>query len=559
MVTAENNTQYTHTVSTMTTNEQIFVPQYSIVELAEKRDANRQTKGSHALVDKCPAVLEAFATTYGHSPHFIAHSPGRANLIGEHIDYSDFSVLPLPLERDMLCAVRALPVSETQNPSVTLTNAQPERFAGRRFDLPLDGTQVTIDPSVSDWSNYFKCGLYVAQLYLKEICPERYCSKPLCGMEVLCQGDVPVGSGLGSSAAIICAVTLAVIRANMGAQYKVPKADLLRITSTAEHYVGVSNGGMDQAASIYGLRGHALRVDFKPQLTATPVEFPHMGHNWDIEFIVADTLVEVNRYDTASTNYNLRVVEMLIGANILARYYGVAMNYDLSSNVRKGNLSDFMNAYLGLHRAQLDFEVNSSIDSRIRQLRLMLELVEECLGTHKDGSSADEVSKALECSREEFTREYLMLFPIRFQVLHIYSRAKHIYSEALRVMQTLKLFAETNEHNRDFTFYTEFGKLMNESQRSCDKLYDCSSPEIDKVCQIAQNNGAYGSRLTGAGWGGSTVHLVPNGPNGCNVEHVKRALIEDYYKVQYPDITQEALDNAIIVSKAAPGSCILEC
>lgn len=551
----------------MSTNEQIFVPQYHLDDLKASKEysaasaagSTSSSAHSHTLVDKLPAVLEAFTATYGHPPQFIAHSPGRANLIGEHIDYSDFSVLPLPLERDMLCAVRPLPFSETQNPAVTLANSQPQRFAGRRFDLPLDGTQVTIDPSVSDWSNYFKCGLYVAQLYLKEICPERYCSRPLCGMEVLCQGDVPVGSGLGSSAAIICAVTLAVVRANMGMQYKVPKADLLRITATAEHYLGVSNGGMDQAASIYGLRGHALRVDFKPQLTATPVQFPRMGPHWDIEFIVADTLVEVNRYDTASTNYNLRVIEMLIAANILARHYGVAMNYDLSSNVRKGNLSDFMNAYLGLHRAQLDFSVDSSIDSRMKQLQLMLTLVEECLGPLRDGSSADDVSKALECSREEFTREYLMLFPIRFQVLQIYKRAKHIYSEALRVMQTLKLFADTDEHNRDFTFYTEFGALMNESQRSCDTLYDCSSPEIDALCRIARQNGAYGSRLTGAGWGGSTVHLVPYGANGSNVEHVKQALIDGYYKVRYPGISQETLDNAIIVSKAAPGSCIIEC
>jgi len=191
----------------------------------------------------------------------------------------------------------------------------------------------------------------------------------------------------------------------------------------------------------------------------------------------------------------------------------------------------------------------------------MLQLTEECLGDKKNGHTADEVSKALECSKEEFTREYLMLFPIRFQMLKIYKRAKHVYSEALRVIKTLQLFEETNEQTKtnNYTFYHQFGELMNGSQRSCDELYECSSVEIDKLCEIALNNGSYGSRLTGAGWGGSTVHLVPNGPNGCNVEHVKNALIEQYYKLQYPNITQEVLDNAIIVSKAAPGSCIFEC
>ena len=542
---------------TSNTTNNMFVPQYNILDDSAVQEKNAPV----SLVDKCPKVIASFIDTYGYKPDFIAHSPGRVNLIGEHIDYADFSVLPLSLERDMLCAIKVHDLKENNNPSITLANKDKQRFAGRKFDLPLDGSPINIDPSISDWSNYFKCGLYVAQLYLKEICPEKYNVQPLNGMDVFCQGDVPVGSGLGSSSAIICAVTLGIIRANMGHGYRIPKADLLRITSVAEHYLGVNNGGMDQAASIYGQRGHALCVSFKPELKATPIQFPTMSLDWDIEFIVADTLVEVNKYDTASTNYNLRVVEVIIAANILAMHYGVVMNYDLSSNIRKGNLRDFMNAYLGLHRSQVKFEINDSIESRINQLELMLQLTEECLGDKKNGHTADEVSKALECSKEEFTREYLMLFPIRFQMLKIYKRAKHVYSEALRVIKTLQLFEETNEQTKtnNYTFYHQFGELMNGSQRSCDELYECSSVEIDKLCEIALNNGSYGSRLTGAGWGGSTVHLVPNGPNGCNVEHVKNALVEQYYKLQYPNITQEVLDNAIIVSKAAPGSCIFEC
>lgn len=70
-------------------------------------------------------------------------------------------------------------------------------------------------------------------------------------------------------------------------------------------------------------------------------------------------------------------------------------------------------------------------------------------------------------------------------------------------------------------------------------------------------NGSYGSRLTGAGWGGCTVHLIPGGANG-NVEQVRKALIDKFYKVRYPDITMKELEDAIIVSKPALGSSLYE-
>lgn len=101
-------------------------------------------------------------------------------------------------------------------------------------------------------------------------------------------------------------------------------------------------------------------------------------------------------------------------------------------------------------------------------------------------------------------------------------------------------------------FFEEFGKLMNESQQSCDKLYQCSCPETDLICDIALKNGSFGSRLTGAGWGGCTVHLCSTD----TVESVKNALIKNYYNVKYPNLTPEQLSEAIIVSKPRVGSVL---
>ncbi|CAI6483875.1 ANL_collapsed_G0002070.mRNA.1.CDS.1 [Saccharomyces cerevisiae] len=59
----------------------------------------------------------------------------------------------------------------------------------------------------------------------------------------------------------------------MGPGYHMSKQNLMRITVVAEHYVGVNNGGMDQAASVCGEEDHALYVEFKPQLKATRLNF----------------------------------------------------------------------------------------------------------------------------------------------------------------------------------------------------------------------------------------------------------------------------------------------
>lgn len=520
----------------------MFVPIYS----------STSTNTPKVLKHRLPNIVSNFQNEYdGLKPDFISRSPGRVNLIGEHIDYSDFSVLPLAIDPDMLIAVKVL--ANDKNPSITLKNIDKDKFAQRKFDLPLDGSILTIDSSVSDWSNYFKCGLLVAQSFLKKLNPDKFNNNPLVGLKVFCQGNVPVGSGLSSSAAFICSVTLAIITANMGLDFRLSKVDLIKITVIAEHYIGVNNGGMDQATSICGEEDHALFVQFKPNLNAKPFKFPILP-NTEIQFLIANTLVVANKFESGPVNYNLRVVEVIVAANVLANKCGVALSFDPSNEFQKGNLRNFMDAYYITHQGHQK-PWNGDIADGIVRLNKMLELVEEKLGDHKDGFTVDNIAEALSCSREEFTRGYLTVVPIRFQVLKLYQRAKHVFSEALRVLEALKLMTDKESINYDTDFFHNFGTLMNNSQESCRNLFECSSKEIDTICEIALNNGAYGSRLTGAGWGGCTVHLVAGGSNG-NADRIRNALIEQYYKVKYPNITESELNDAIIISKPSSGSCI---
>lgn len=524
------------------------------------------------LLKKCEDIIDRFDRIYGVEPDFISRSPGRVNLIGEHIDYVDFSVLPMAIDASMLIAFKILDKidHDIENPSILLTNDN-IKFAQRKFDLPLDGSSIPIDPSVSDWSNYFKCGLFVAHEYLKKKFPNKFLNKPLIGLKVLCKSDVPTDSGLASSTSFTCAVALGILRANMGPDFIIPKSDAVEICINAEHYVGVNNGGMDQVAAIYGEVQNALFVEFKPKLMAKPIEIPKSS---GIRFLIANSLVRSNKYETAPTNYNLRVVEVTVAASVLARYYQIRLptkkiNNSTSTNNNfiidddnegfdKGNLRDFMDCYYNKYYNDNE-PWNGDSKSGIKKLNKMLELLEECFNENKIGFTVDQVSKALDCSKEEFTREYLTVFPIRFQLLKLYQRAKHVYSEALRVLKTLELIKEYNlieskNINDYLKFRINFGKLMNESQESCSKLYECSTNELNDICSIAINNGSYGSRLTGAGWGGCTIHLLIDDV----LDNVKNSLKEQYYKKRYPNITDEEIENAMIVSRPAQGSFLFE-
>lgn len=78
---------------------------------------------------------------------------------------------------------------------------------------------------------------------------------------------------------------------------------------------------------------------------------------------------------------------------------------------------------------------------------------------------------------------------------HLYKRAKHVFSEALRVLKFRDACLAGDENST--TLIQDLGKLMNESQSSCAELYECTCPEIDELVKLSLEAGAFGSRVTG--------------------------------------------------------------
>ena len=131
---------------------------------------------------------------------------------------------------------------------------------------------------------------------------------------------------------------------------------------------------MDQAASICGIEGHALYVEFKPELKATPFKFPE---DLPISFLIANTLVVSNKAETGPVNYNLRVVEVTVAANVLAQKFGVTLQTE--GNLGKGTLRNFMDSYYTKYDKSCRKPWDGEIQTGIERLNKMLQLVEETL------------------------------------------------------------------------------------------------------------------------------------------------------------------------------------
>lgn len=210
-------------------------------------------------------------------PSGVATAPGRINLIGEHIDYNGLPVLPMALDRHV-----QLEFEGAEHATVELEGDAAHGSFAFRLDRTIESAHR------GHWSNYVRAaarGLLDHGLGLRR------------GIRGTVTGTLPVAEGLSSSSALVVASALALLHAN---EAEVEALELAALLARAERYVGVQGGGMDQAASLCGKEGHALRIDFGP-LRVTPVPMPE-GWRW----VVASSLARAEKAGAVRELYNER-------------------------------------------------------------------------------------------------------------------------------------------------------------------------------------------------------------------------------------------------------------
>jgi galactokinase len=306
---------------------------------------------------------------------------------------------------------------------------------------------------------------------------------------------------------------------------------------------------MDQSASVFSERGSALFVSFTPTLKARPVHFPKT--NPELTFLIAQSFVTSDKFVTGPIHYNLRVVE----CSLAAAYLNAVLNppgTQLPSDAAPLGISlhGFQETYFALQEHNTGAASSKSVSDQLAEL---IDLTSKTL-TKPEGYTREEIAAVLNLTVDELNAKFTSRFPVRAERFKLRQRALHVYSEAQRVLQFLALLETnptTNADSGDTTAYnTRLGNLLNETQSSCRDVYECSCAEIDELCAIARKAGAYGSRLTGAGWGGCSVHLVP----ADKVAAVREAWEREYYsKLQ---LTEEQKEAAVVVSRPGSGSAV---
>ncbi len=440
-------------------------------------------------------LKEGFREAYpdGGEPK-VCRAPGRVNLIGEHVDYNGLPVLPMTVDRDIQIAF-----SPRDDGIVRMTNAD-DRFA--RTEFRNCGNIAPSPPGA--WDNYCKAAVQGLNAHLQ--------TEEFPGMDLFVTGDIPVASGLSSSSALVVGFSLAyldVVGRQLDTDFS--RLELAALLADAEQYVGTRGGGMDQAVILMGRERAACRISFAPLVAEEAPLFE------DYEFVACNSMVKVEKSGAALHRYNAGpLTSRLIRALVEKQ-----AQHEFGDEVELERLADLWYGPLCLTNKEVSDLFGRTFPSETTTLE----------------QAATTLGKAIETIREEWIGD-LEEPPAGFRLR---ARARHQLTEFARVETAWNMALAGDA--------VGFGEMMNGSHTSCTEDYRVSCPELDALVAVARRAGSLGSRLTGAGFGGCTVNLVPKAGLETFCEGVRQAY--------YGDEMRTCPDDAILVVRASDGAAYM--
>ncbi len=324
-------------------------------------------------------LLTLFRQKFNQDPEYFIQAPGRVNLIGEHTDYSEGFVLPAAINLGILVAMKP-----RQDSILQVYSAD--------FNEMCEVDLRDIKPGKPGWQEYLKGVAWALQ---KE-------NHQLCGWSGVIKGDLPIGAGLSSSAALVIAIAKGF---SQSSEIDINPKDLALIGQIAENdWVGVKVGIMDLFVSTLGKRDHAVLIDCRtldyqyvpiPEETAIMVmdtgtrrELSHSAYNARRkESEIASRTLKVPVLRDASLEQLERNLELFDPLILRRARHVISENERVHqlSNALKKNDFEVVGFLLNQSHASLrdDFEVSST------ELNIIVESAQKhpaCLGARMIGA-----------------------------------------------------------------------------------------------------------------------------------------------------------------------------
>jgi galactokinase len=230
-------------------------------------------------------VQVKFQEQFGHPPAILARAPGRVNLLGEHVDYNEGWVLPGAIDRAIWLAAR--PTDDDQITIYALDNGERRQFSLAELKRGVGAGRWLAYPAGAAWAL-------------------RDAGYPLHGAEIVFGGDIPIGAGVSSSAAVEVAFIMAW---ELLSGFTLSGVQRAKVAQRVENgYLGLQSGIMDQFASVHGRADCALLLDCR-DLSHSLVELPPQT-----AVVIADSGV---RRQLIHSEYNRRQEECAEAVAIL--------------------------------------------------------------------------------------------------------------------------------------------------------------------------------------------------------------------------------------------------
>jgi len=243
-------------------------------------------------------IRVSFQQLFNTTASLVVQSPGRINLIGEHTDYNNGFVLPAAIDKCVQVAIAKRTDGTIHMYAIDLQES---------VIVPA----VAMQPHATIWVNYIIGVVVQVQKYNTSRSGSNASHEIDKGFDICIQGDIPVGAGLSSSAAVECAVIFAL---NEMYQLGLTKMQMALMTQQSEHeFAGVKCGIMDMFASLHGKSNQVILLDCGSlQHSYYPLDLK------DYQIILFDTQI---KHALASSEYNTRRMECEQGVEVLQQKY----------------------------------------------------------------------------------------------------------------------------------------------------------------------------------------------------------------------------------------------